>query len=379
VPYPTGDLLFVEDWTYQGGFANEIAICGYYDPKTRDAGDAACEALALAHDVPEGARLQARHNLQWYAKPLRWLCPSLKTSKVMAEPPPDHRWMNPSVCMWGDEIRIVLRAVNYTIRPDGSYIMPEHEPAIVTRNFIATLDGNMQPVGIQALVPNPPLPEPNYLPVRGLEDVRIIAVDNELRFVATVREMADDGRAQQMTGWIESSGIVDWRILAPDAVRHEKNWMPINRGGKLEFLYQCGPVTRVLDAEAQAIIERGTFGIACENFRGGSQVIPFAEGWLAVIHEVDAMPGAGERSYQHRFVWFDENFTLTEMSERFYLNARGIEFVAGLCWHPNGSHLVMSYGAARDSEAWVATMDADDVSAMLRRPRPLSWWLQSYL
>jgi hypothetical protein len=44
-----------------------------------------------------------------------------------------------------------------------------------------------------------------------------------------------------------------------------------------------------------------------------------------------------------------------------------IEFVAGLCWHsdPSSNLLVISWGANRDSEAWVATINADDVDALL--------------
>ena len=71
-----------------------------------------------------------------------------------------------------------------------------------------------------------------------------------------------------------------------------------------------------------------------------------------------------QRHYRHRFVWFDEATKLRGVSRPFFFAKRGVEFAAGLAWHPDGKRLVVTYGV-EDSEAWIATVDADDVRRVL--------------
>ncbi len=53
IPYPSNDRLFVEDWAYTGGFAEEYAIVAYYlDPARASLGAHACNALALNPATP---------------------------------------------------------------------------------------------------------------------------------------------------------------------------------------------------------------------------------------------------------------------------------------------------------------------------------------
>ena len=70
------------------------------------------------------------------------------------------------------------------------------------------------------------------------------------------------------------------------------------------------------------------------------------------------------RYYQHRFVWFDETNTLRGVSRPFFFHKKGVEFAAGLAWHPDGKRLLISYSVA-DSEAWIATVDAAEVRGVL--------------
>jgi hypothetical protein len=45
--------------------------------------------------------------------------------------------------------------------------------------------------------------------------------------------------------------------------------------------------------------------------------------------------------------------------------ARQIEFCAGLALHPDGRRLLISFGV-RDEEAWVATVQIEEVATLLR-------------
>src|SRR5439155_21510875 len=126
--------------------------------------------------------------------------------------------------------------------------------------------------------------------------------------------------------------MTDWRVLRPEGPRlHEKNWMPQIVGGRVQFVYRCDP-TRVVDEDARTIVET-TPAIAAEQFSGGSQAIAFDDGWLALVHEMEERDGG--RYYRHRFVWFDRANVLRGVSQAFYFNRKGIEFAAGLAWHPD--------------------------------------------
>ena len=116
-----------------------------------------------------------------------------------------------------------------------------------------------------------------------------------------------------------------------------------------------------MDDQARTVAEAAA-PIQADQFRGGSQLIAFDGGWLALVHEAGLRDK--QRHYRHRFVWFDEATKLRGVSRPFFFAKRGVEFAAGLAWHPDGKRLVVTYGV-EDSEAWIATVDADDVRCVL--------------
>ena len=374
IPYPKSDILFVESEAYHDGLKQEFAISGFYLDDHREWANDVCEELATKRNVSEAIRNQARWNLQFYAKSLPDLAPSFSPRRLSHQP----GMMNPSVvCTSSGRLITTVRHVNYTIQPDGSYVMNDGETAIKTRNYLWELDPDtFAPIGTSEIEPPLDYPAPLYSDVQGFEDIRLFTTgDGYLHFIATVRDINADGIATPITGIIHpvfvGGGVTyrmaDWRILQRTfKAGHEKNWMPVD--GTELLVYSCDPtVVLTHEAETDCVAQAPA---AFDNWRGSSQLIHYMDGWLAIIHEVDAMPGAGERSYQHRFVFFNEDFKITRWSRRFYLQRRGIEFVAGLCWHPwaayqDNQQLIISWGANRDSEAWVGTISADDVDDLM--------------
>ena len=104
-----------------------------------------------------------------------------------------------------------------------------------------------------------------------------------------VRELTPEGWCEQVLARIDERApglcrLADWRVLHPEGPRrHEKNWMPRVSGDDLQFVYRCDP-TRLVDEQARTIAETIP-PIAAEQFRGGSQLIAFDGGWLALVHE----------------------------------------------------------------------------------------------
>jgi len=375
VKWPDADILFIEDFIYKAGLREEYAIAANYasDPAVKDRGFAVCNGLALDRSIGDGPRELAWSNLYFYVQPAQVIMPSFDTHPIGFAAPEGYRPLNPSVARLGEQIVLAQRTVNFTIREEGLQYQTKDGDAIRTRNFLLRLGTDL---GIQSsteILPPVDMPEPVYKGVIGFEDLRLFARDGELWGSACVREFTPEAWCEQVVVRIDESDgcrLTDWRVLHPAGPRtHEKNWMPRVRASttgtapeELQFFYLCDP-TRIVDDHASTVSEAPA-PISALRFRGGTQLIALAGGWLALIHEVQWRPAENRRYYLHRFVWFDEANILRKVSRPFFFNKKGVEFAAGLAWHPDERRLLISYGVA-DSESWIASVAAEDVSDLL--------------
>lgn len=372
---PEQDILFIEDYAYTTGLLEEYAIAANYarDPLRKDRGFAACNWLALNRTIGDGPRELAWSNLFFYVQPAKTVMPSFSARPVGFTAPEGYRPSNPSVALWGGQIVLLQRTVNYTLAEDNlKYDTPDGVP-VHTRNFLLRLSDELAIQSASEILPPADMPEPACDRVLGFEDMRLFAWRDALWGVSCVRELTPEGWCEQVIARIDEGGacrLTDWRVLHPEGPRvHEKNWMPqVNPpaaeagGEKLQFISLCDP-TRIVDEHA-AIISETPPAIAAQRFRGGTQLIAFAGGWLALIHEVQWRTAEKRRYYLHRFVWFDEANTLRKVSRPFFFDKKGVEFAAGLAWHPDDARLLISYSVA-DSESWIATVDVGEVQALL--------------
>jgi glycosyltransferase involved in cell wall biosynthesis len=363
VPHAKTDLLFVNDWAYKSGIKEEFAICAYYDERKRAAGAKMCNELALAGSD------QARNNLFWYLKPLREHVPSFTPAQIKFEPPEGYVATNPSVVNRHGLPRVLVRAVNYTITPEGQYVIKgtdgtcNNSNPINTRNYVLRIrDDVLEPYEIAL----PSLwPEPLYPLVRGFEDSRLFEWNDQLWTLSTVRELTPDGWCEQVLAPIdvEQGPYIklrygdNYRRILPKVRQHEKNWMPWVKDNGITFVYRLGTL---INTHGE-IVRNHDVDFDVSNISGGSQVIEVMGNYIAVVHEARLIPGRPyNRFYQHRFVRFSDAGEVMEISPAFYLHDRQIEFVAGLAYFPDKKQLMMSYGV-RDCEAWTATMDPDEV------------------
>jgi Anp1/Methyltransferase FkbM domain len=369
IPRPEQDILFLEDFVYTTGLREEYSIAANYsrDPVRKDRGYAACNWLALNRRIPRASRELARSNLFFYVQPANTMMPSFAARPVGFSPPDGYRASNPSVARWGEQIVLLQRTVNYTLTEDGQY-QTSSEVSVHTRNFLLHLTDELDIQSAAEIFPPADMPEPSYNLVLGFEDLRLFAWRGDLWGCASVRELTPEGWCEQVIARIDARGpgpcrLTDWRVLHPEGPRlDEKNWMPRVEGDRLQFICRCDP-TQVLDDHARTTSEIAP-AIAAERFSGGSQVIEFDRGWLALVHEAMERPPTKQRFYQHRFVWFDENNRLRCVSHPFFFHKKGVEFAAGLTWHPDGKRLLISFGVG-DAEAWIATVDAAEVQGVL--------------
>jgi glycosyltransferase involved in cell wall biosynthesis len=366
---PDGDILFVEEWVYRYGVKEEFSIAANYasDKARKDRGHAVCDWLALSRDVPEQSRDLARWNLFHYVEPLSVMLPSLTARRVDYIPSDGYRPLNPSVARLGDQIVMLLGAT--TSQPDaaGDHGRPDGG-RIHSRNFLLELDASLAIETVTEILPPAGMPPTAFDPEFGCADGRLFAWRGALWCSAAARELTPEGWRQQVLARIDRDApgicrLTDWLALAPEGVQaDEKNWMPRLDGDGLAFIQRCDPV-RVLD-DAARTVSVVTPSIAADAFRGRTVAIAFDGGWLALIQEVRGE--RRDRSYQHRFVWFDAESGLRRVSRRFFFFERkAMEFASGLAWHTDGRRLLVSYGI-EGREGWIATVEAEEVRGMLR-------------
>ena len=332
-----------------------------------DAGRRACERL-LSTSLSESDEMLTRANRTWYTPLLNRLT-TCKFQRLEVDLP-HAGWslFNPSLINHGGKLLAVIRSSNYTI-VDGRYVMDGD--VIRTENILAWLSSAGVVLGSKVLTID--YPKTDY-PVDGLEDCRLRYTESGIGVSATIRNASPfDGRCRICTADVdpEAGTLTDMRVMASGAGQdHEKNWMPIlnSTGG---WLYACNHGGHVVTIDPDPdlrggwqLSQRWASPTVANRFRGGTQLLPWGEGYLCVVHEVAY--SSNQRVYEHRFVYFDKSMRLERISPAFaFRESRAIEFAAGIAEVDTG--VMISFGV-RDAEAWTVTVSDKDVEKLLTFP-----------
>lgn len=343
-----------------------LSVHAYYAGEI-DAGRRACERILSIPGLTAEASMLARQNRLWYTPTLDEMVDT--TYRQIAIEPAHEGWslFNPTLFEHAGQLIGIVRSSNYRIA-DGKYVMPDEDGGrIRTENLLVCYGDDLEPVSVRPLAVD--YPSTTY-PVDGLEDCRLRHTKNGIGVSATVRNVAPfDGRCRMAIGDVdlEAATVTGLRVLdGIECQPHEKNWMPIEgRGG---WLYACSHGGHVVTVDPDPglaggwqICRRSPAPPIAAEFRGGSQLVRFRDGWLAAVHEVAYTDG--HRCYEHRFVWFDASLRVAALSPPFaFREVRAIEFAAGMACH--GGRVIISFGV-RDAEAWLVGVLEDDVWRLL--------------
>lgn len=368
LPWPGHDRLFIERDAYGDALRDLLAISGFYSavPERRMAGRLACDALALDAGVSPQRRQTARSNLLFYALPITDLCAEARLHAIEVDLPAPFAATNPSFVRDGSGYRGIVRGVNYRLQR-GDYQIDDDAGVVCTRNFLVHLAADFSVTAVREVKDLCALARAASARIQGFEDCRLFRWRDHWWCSATSRDIEPDARAIMVLLRLDDAGdlVEAWPLHGYGDDQNQKNWMPIV-GDRLRFLYSCGPAI-VVDASAadgSFIVESGNdAGLAIEHWRGGGPLLQWDAGWLAVIHE--AKDTSHGREYAHRFVALDADFIACAASDPFCFRKPGVEFAAGLAFNHDDSAVVVSFGAD-DSSAWIATIPASAVRALLR-------------
>lgn len=134
----------------------------------------------------------------------------------------------------------------------------------------------------------------------------------------------------------------------------EKNWSPPSEPAR-GFDYVYSPTEVVLENRVYGKEYTG-------NTHGGSQVLPYKDGWIRIAHQVVNLPGLTHRWYVSVAEMLDIDGFVTHNSQFFDLQTgwrpqirESVEFVSGMVWSKGKEEeeLLVSYGLRDETCAFV--------------------------
>lgn len=275
---------------------------------------------------------------------------------------------NPSIFIDDGAPWCILRNVNYTIYHCEnnqtfnnrwgplSYLNPEHDRHLRTTNFLLKLNPDLSVAQYWKIDTSKLDKEPMWEFV-GLEDARLVRWDGILYGIGVRRDTTTNGQ-----GRMEFSELQTTSHSVKEVSRHriehpvdpnwycEKNWMPVI-DVPYHFVKYTNPVEVVqcdlptLKSRRSREVDESSTVPNLPFLRGGSQVIPWNNFRICVVHEVDLTKNyldQKDAAYRHRFVTWDRNWNLVKITEPFSFLGGEIEFCCGLALWQND--LLVSFG-----------------------------------
>lgn len=322
----------------------DLSIVSYYIDRHEE-GRICCERVLASPFQDKKNTCMA--NIAFYLKPLS------KNSELSIhyELPPNFFPSSPSAIQYNGGYLYNIRAVNYTIRDNGSYDIRDEKGIVRTKNFVLLLDKKFEVTSSFELSDDLSVMNPRYPShILGLEDVRMFKDnDNNKYFFATCCETKPQFCPRIVFGSFDDTGkLLFVKVLnIPNNPNNscEKNWLPfVTSNNEIRFIYTTSPLTIYQ-------INKITFDVSLVHvhqderfndyeFRGSAPPIRYLDGWLFTIHQVLY---STPRKYYHRFVWYNDSFTLRKYSPLFYFEKIGIEYNLSICPSLTTDDLLLTY------------------------------------
>jgi len=319
IPYPKDDVLFIEDAVYNGLFdyENTILAC-YVNNKTKQ--DALCDVVSyINRGIPHHVS-NVWDNMHWYTEPLN---SNNYRGKFSAYQFKDHEQYKVSSCSlvpWTDaknpERKFLLntRFVNYSIDRNGHYHMRCPDGNVRTKNGFVYLDDSYEPLGEITMMEEVYERHPSN--IEGMEDVRLFEHEGKLRFMASSKNITNDGNIVISYGEYhpETAKMDNMIVLHGPRPEHcQKNWIYVDEKhlqytdrskGKLNVIYGWNPMEIGSMKEDNTMDIHTTYSTPAifSRFRGSSRIVEYNGKLYAVVHLVKY---SQPRCYYHSVVQFN--------------------------------------------------------------------------
>lgn len=284
---------------------------------------------------------------------------------------------NPTVYNDNGKIYVNIRNINYTLYHSEKkiyehqwgplvYIHPENDWKLRTSNIFCEMNEDLT---IKYFTRIDTSKFDTYEPMWdfvGLEDGRIVRWNNKLYIIGVRRDTTTNGEGRMELSEIE---IHDQKVIEVSRTRIpspgdnksycEKNWVPVLDKPYHFIKWHNGTEVVYYDVEAKTttpITIHNWKDLGCADLRGGTQVIPFKDGYLSLTHTTylfKSPAGRKDGIYRHRFVYFDKNLEIIKVSREFSFLGADVEFSIGMTeWNEN---ILITFGF-QDNAAYILKM-----------------------
>ena len=289
--------------------------------------------------------------------------------------------MNPSIYVDKGKLILNLRHVNYTLyHCEGeqlftnrwgplAYLNPENDIHLRTTNFLCELNDDLTIKSWNKVDTSKLDVEPVWEFI-GLEDGRVVRWDDKLYLCGVRRDTKTNGEGRmELSELKKHKEVKRSRIEPPNDPNSycEKNWMPVI-DMPYHFVKWANPTELVkVDPKtntSETVILKEGVG-QHQNLRGGSQIIPYGNDRICIIHEVDLWKNKLEQKdakYTHRLVIWDKDWNIKHISEPFSFMDGEIEFCCGLAEYKGD--LLITFGF-QDNAAYILKVQKEKLIDML--------------
>lgn len=261
--------------------------------------------------------------------------------------------MNPSVFIDGDRTLVNIRVLNYILYHSESqkfyhiygplqYIHPDADPFLRTTNYLAELDDNLDIIKYSKIDTSSFDVTPVWEFV-GLEDGRLFKHEDKLFLTGVRRDTTTHGQGRMELSEIKE---IDGKVMEvsrvripapePDLTYCEKNWAIVLGRETPTYVKWHNPleVVEYKDGKTTQLLVKDCNFETSADLRGSSQVIPFEDGYVSIVHEVylfQSELGSKNARYRHRIVFYDKDLNITSVSTKpFSFMDSEIEFCCGM-------------------------------------------------
>jgi tetratricopeptide (TPR) repeat protein len=338
IPYPKGDVLFIEPSVYNGLFEYEQSILEYYIHPER--------CLKTTIDF----MLKSSNHQQTCLSNLKFSVKQLPSQLEKIEIPlPFGEKFKPSAISIHKYPLANVRFVNYWI-DNGDYKTKDSE-AVQTENAYI----NLETKEVITKMNDSSIVLPRFTThVKGLEDVRLFENNNKLQFTAISFKEYTQDLIRIVTGDYSLDGdYKNVRVLeSPINNSCEKNWLPINNTNT--FIYGWHPY-KIIDTEGKILNVVNTPPLF-SLFRGSAPPLVFRNEVLVLVHFVEY---SKPRKYYHCFVKLSLDYNnIIAITLPFFFRENAIEYCISVIQKDEG---LSCFTSLNDSDPHEIIIQYDDL------------------
>jgi hypothetical protein len=279
---------------------------------------------------------------------------------------------NPSVFVENGKILVNVRHIQYTLYHSELnkyehqygplvYLNPENDITLTTTNFICELNEDLE-ISHWAKVDTSAFDQKPLWEFVGLEDARLIKWNDKFYLTGVRRDLDTIGTGRMELSELEFTDnevkeVSRFRIPGPppDNEYCNKNWMPIlNKPFHYVKWTNGTQIVKVIPEENRTeTVVLKDWVQAPKDLRGGSQVLPYKDGYLTINHETDLFKSEAGRknaTYRHKFTYWDKDWNIQKFSPAFSFLEGQIEFCCGMAKYQDDYLLTFGF---QDNAAYI--------------------------